>query len=137
MGLDAGHWRLIGLSWPNALIAVTAAPREGAPGEFVLRFELSGYPQAAPTAGMWDLETDSLLDAAKRPKGEHAGTIFRADWEGGRALYAPWDRVAIETHDPSWASRWPRYVWHAKRDLTFYLENVHDVLHGDGYAGIE
>jgi hypothetical protein len=134
-GVDAGRWRLIFLEWPHALIAVAAAPRDGAPDEFVLRFDLSGYPQPGPTAGLWDMSTNASLAVARRPKGEWASQVFRADWEGSRALYAPWDRVALDSHQ-NWIREHPLYAWHARRDLTFYLTNVWEVLNDDAYLGI-
>lgn len=134
-GVDAGSWRLISLSWPNAMIAVAAAERAGAPTEFVLRFDLSGYPQRGPTAALWDVATNTVLSAATRPKGERAGSIFRGDWNGGIALYAPWDRIALESH-PDWAQRYPLHAWNPRRDLTFFLTNVFDVLSDDAYMGI-
>src|ERR1700736_2949656 len=79
-GADAGRWRCVSLTWPTALIAVTAAYRENAPSEFVLKFDLSGYPAAAPTAGLWDLATETYLEASARPKGERAAVVFRGDW---------------------------------------------------------
>ncbi len=133
--VDAGRWRVISIDWPVALIAVAASPREGAPNEFVLRFELAGYPQVAPTAAAWSTETDSLLPAASRPKGEHAGHVFREDWEQGRALYAPWDRIALDGHG-DWATKYPRQAWNARRDLTFYLTNVSEVLNSEDYVGV-
>jgi hypothetical protein len=134
-GADEGRWRLISMEWPNALIAVSAAARQGASPEFVLRFDLSGYPQPGPTAGIWDVSTNALLAADLRPKGEVAGQVFRADWENGRALYAPWDHVALDTH-PDWPQKHARQAWHARRDLAFYLSNTWDVLNDDGYVGI-
>jgi hypothetical protein len=134
-GADAGRWRCVSLTWPNALIAVTAAHRESAPAEFVLKFDLSGYPAAAPTAGLWDLATETYLAASARPKGERAAIVFRGDWNGGSALYAAWDRAALAGH-PDWSQRFPQYAWNASRDLTFYLSNVHDVLNDDGYLGV-
>lgn len=134
-GVDEGRWRLISMEWPSALIAVSAAARPGAPAEFVLRFDLSGYPQPGPTAGIWDVSTNALLPEPLRPKGELAGHVFRADWENGRALYAPWDQVALTGH-PDWPQKHAHQAWHARRDLTFYLTNTWDVLNGDGYVGI-
>jgi hypothetical protein len=134
-GIDEGWWRLLSLDWPNALIAVSAAPRENGPPEFVLRFDLSGYPQPGPTAGLWDLSTNALLAPELRPKGDPAGHVFRTNWENGRALYAPWDHVALDTHG-DWPQKHPRQAWHARRDLTFYLVNTWDVLNNDGYLGI-
>ncbi len=134
-GIDAGCWRVISYDWPRSMIAISAAPREDAPEEFVFSFELSGYPQAGPTACMWDLEADNVLAAAKRPKGFRAERVFRADWEDGKALYAPWDRVALAGH-PDWPARYPREAWNSKRDLAFYLEEVHDILNAEDYEGI-
>jgi hypothetical protein len=136
MGLDEGAWRLIELDWPNALVGISAAMRTNTPEEFVLRFELSGYPQSAPTSCLWDISTNAMLDPAFYPKGERAATVFRADWEDGRGLYAPWDRLAIETHDPSWLGRFPLAAWNPRRELSFYLRNVHDLLNADDYVGI-
>jgi hypothetical protein len=134
-GVDDGRWRLISLTWPHALIEVAAAPRDGAPSQFLLRFELSGYPLPGPTAGLWDTQTGSYLGAAGRPKGERATLIFRGDWEQGRALYAAWDRVALAGH-PDWAQRFPRHAWSNTRDLAFYLANVFEVLNSDDYLGV-
>lgn len=133
-GIDSGRWRLISKSWPNALIAISAAPREGAPAEFVLKFELSGYPTIAPNGCPWDLDADTVLPAAKRPKGVRVGQIFRADWNEGRGLYAPWERLALDHAD--WAAKYPKDIWTPRRDLTFYLTNVHDALNNDDYVGI-
>lgn len=133
-GADAGRWRLVSMAWPHALIAISAAPREGAPDEYVLKFELSGYPTTAPTGCPWDLDRDVILPAGKRPKGSRVGQIFRTDWREGRALYAPWDRLALGHAD--WAAKYPMYIWNARRDLTFYLTNVHDALNNDDYLGI-
>ena len=133
-GVDGGRWRLISAEWPHALIAVAAAPREGTPSEFVLRFDLAGYPQSV-TAGIWDCSTNALLAPDLRPKGERIAQIFRSDWEGGRALYAAWDSIAVNSH-PNWPQLHPREAWNPRRDLTFYLTNVFDLLNDDDYLGV-
>jgi hypothetical protein len=129
-GVDAGRWHLISLSWPHAIIAVSAAPRNAAPEEFALRFELTGYPPVAPTANPWDCETNSLLSASRRPKGDRVGRVFQSD-----QLYAPWDRAGLNSHS-EWAQSHPRYAWNQRRDLTFYLANVFDLLNDDDYLGV-
>jgi hypothetical protein len=134
-GVHAGRWRLVSLDWPIALIAVSAAPRPNAPSEFTIRFDLSDYPHSAPTGGLWDEGANTYLAENRRPKGDHAGRIFRGDWEGGRAMYAAWDRVALQGH-PGWAAAYPRSAWNARRDLTFILANIFEVLNADDYLGI-
>jgi hypothetical protein len=135
-GVDRGDWRIVNeLDWPQLVIAIRAAPRASGPVEFALRFDLSDYPTRAPTAAPWDLETNTQLAAAKRPKGHRVGMAFRADWEGGRALYVPYDRVALESH-PAWATQYARYAWNPTKNITFYLRNVHELLNDDDYQGI-
>jgi len=136
-GVEALAWRLISLAWPIAIVGIWAATRDGAPSEFAIRFELNGYPNVTPTGGIWDPDTNTSLAPERRPKGERAAMLFRADgWAGGAlAMYAPWDRIALQTH-VNWAQEAPRLVWHAQRDLTFILENVHEVLNADDYLGI-
>jgi hypothetical protein len=136
-GAAAGHWRLVCVTWPVTLVAVSAAERPGSPSEFVLRFELTGYPHAAPTGGLWDLGTDASLLPACRPKGDRAAQLFRVDgWKGGAtAMYAPWDRIGLEAH-PDWASTYPNDAWNPTRDLSFILSKIHEVLNADDYLGI-
>jgi hypothetical protein len=137
IGVHEGRWRLDSLVWPVAIIAVTAAPRAGAPNEFTLRTDFAGYPHAAPTACIWDVESETPLPGNRRPR-EHGQILrlFQDGWQEGRALYAPYDRVTIEKHPAGWADQWPRSKWTPERDLTFFLNNVYEELHADGYIGI-
>ncbi len=98
---------------------------------------MNGYPNTTPTGGIWDVEADTSLLAERRPKGERAAMLFRTDgWAGGAfAMYAPWDRIALQTH-ANWAQEAPHLVWHAGRDLSFILDNVHEVLNTNDYLGI-
>jgi hypothetical protein len=134
-GADRGFWRKVSLDWPFVLVAVSAASRPGSPTEFLLKMDCTDYPAQAPTACPWDFETNGILDPNKRPKGDRAARVFRHDWEGGRALYAPWDRVGLNGHD-EWPAKYGRSMWHSGRDLSFYLQNVHDLLNDDDYLGI-
>ena len=123
------------ITWPLALIAVTAAPRDSAPSEYVLRFDLAGYPETAPTATPWNLTTGDMLEPALRPKGGRVGHVFRTDWENGRALYAPFDRVAMNGHS-SWKKQHPRRAWDSSKDLAWLLQILHGMLNNDDYTGI-
>ena len=135
-GIAAGYWRLIRLTWPYILIGVSAAERACGPAEWVLRLELTGYPHSAPTGSLWDEEADVSLAHDKRPKGLRAAQLFRSDgWIGGpTAMYAPWDRLGLQAH-PNWASVHRMQAWDPTRDLSFVLEQVHEVLNADDYLG--
>lgn len=134
-GVDRGRWRLLSIDWPVVLVEVSAAEREGGPTAFALRCDLSGYPTAAPTATPWDADQGVILPADRRPKGDRVGMVFRADWNGGTALYAPFDRVALEGHG-GWANDHPRHYWDGTRDFTWFLERVFDLLNNDDYVGL-
>lgn len=134
-GVEAGRWRLLGLTWPHATFAISAAPRSAGPTEFVLRLDIAGYPHSAPTGSLWDSDSDCSLDPARRPKGDRAAHVFRTDWgSGGTAMYAPWDRSALGSH-ADWAQKHPHEAWNPTRDITFVLSNVHDILNADDYLG--
>ena len=135
-GVERGRWRIVGdTAWPVVLVAVAAAPRDSAPFEYFLRFDLAGYPDTAPTATPWSLTTGDVLQQELRPKGARVGHVFRADWENGRALYAPFDRVALNSH-PNWQTEHPRRVWDSSKDLTWLLQILHEMLNNDDYTGI-
>jgi hypothetical protein len=134
-GVEAGRWRLLGLTWPHATFAISAAPRSDSPAEFVLRLDVAGYPHSAPTGSLWDRNSDCSLDPARRPKGDRAAHVFRTDWGSGAAMYAPWDRIALESR-ADWAQRHPHETWNPTRDITFVLSNVHNVLNADDYLGV-
>ena len=89
-GVERCRWRIVDdIAWPVVLVAVAAAPRENAPPEYVLRFELTGYPEAAPTATPWNPVTESVLEQGLRPKGAQVGHVFRTDWKGGEPSTLP------------------------------------------------
>ena len=68
-GQARGRWRLVRITWPHAVIAVSAAPRAGSPTEYGFRFELTNYAQSPPTAQPWNIESDQPLEAARWPTG--------------------------------------------------------------------
>jgi hypothetical protein len=134
-GVDRGEWRLVSIDWPHAVIAISAAPRAGAPTEFFLRFELTGYPNTGATAALWDPETQALLPDRTRPKVTWRPSPFRSDWQAGRALYLACDRVAASGHT-DWPSKYPGDLWDTQRGISKYVRIVHDLLHEDAYTGI-
>jgi hypothetical protein len=133
-GIARGRWRIYAFKWPYLYVAVAAAERPQSVSEVGLRIDLTGYPQDAPTSTPWDLQQDTMLAADRRPRGEFAGHVFRADWSSGIALYAPYDRVAIPGH-PAWAQAHANDIWTPERTLTFVLDRIYQLLNDDDYEG--
>lgn len=134
-GVARGHWRLVSINWPVVIIAISAASRPNAPDEYVLRFDLTNYPKAPPTALPWNVEKNCRLDTRDRPSGKiRVSKAFRTDWKNGDALYLPCDRLAIDGHD-GWKNKHPEMIWNPDRDITQYLRIVHELLTSRDYTG--
>lgn len=135
-GVDRGRWRPVSVNWPFAVIAVSAAPRAGVPGEYAFRFELTNYPQCAPAARLWDAARDAPLEFKNYPTGRHrAQMAFRIDWNNGQALYLPCDRIAIQGHE-AWRTQHPSMIWSSADDITKYLRIIYDLLNSNDYTGV-
>jgi hypothetical protein len=130
-GAAEKRWRLLGVTWPHAVIAITA--KDGR--EFVLRFNCAGFPASPPTAGPWDEKRNAILafDLWPRSRGGRLGAVFRTDWKGGTALYLPCDREAIAGHD-NWRAEMPSKIWRPSAGIVQYLELVHELLNCGDYA---
>ena len=136
-GVGRGRWRIVGdIVWPVVVVAVAAGPRDNAPSEYLLRFDLTGYPETAPTATPWNPTTREVLEEEMRPKGERVGHVFRSDLDGGTFLYAPFDRVALDRYHPDWRKQYPQQTWNASRDLAWLLQTLHEMLNNNDYTGI-
>lgn len=129
-GVDDGRWGLYGglesIVWPSVILWVKAHPKVARDGRVYLKFTLDGYPERAPTAVPWDIEQNTRLPFDRWPIGPGSvSKIFRrGDWEGGRALYAPCDRVGISSH-PDWRNAHGQWCWTPSKTITMYLEFVH------------
>lgn len=135
LGVAEGKWRIISMKRPFALLAVSSAERQGAPDEYVFRFDFTNYPNDALTACPWDQETDTSLPAPKWPGGtERVSLAFNPGWRAD-AIYLPCDRIARVSHD-QWAIDHPEYLWSADKEITFYLEIIYDYLHSRYYTGL-
>jgi hypothetical protein len=135
-GVDRGSWQLIAVTWPFALINVSAAPRPGSPSTYCLRFTLTNYPHQPPTARFWDSDRRTPLARHCWPGGTgRVALAFNPDWKQGECLYLPCDRLSLEGHAP-WHQQHPYLIWRPDRDITQYLEVVHDLLHSHTYTGV-
>ena len=130
-------WHILSAVWPKVFIWVAAAARVNAPDGYTLRFDLSHYPQKAPTAQFWDSEANVPLPTARWPQGATGSRVARAFNHGWRcdAIYMPCDRVALDGHG-QWPAQYRRYLWTPNKDITFYLNIVYDLLHSAHYQGV-
>jgi hypothetical protein len=131
-----GRWRLLGIEWPYVRIAVAAPSRVGAPSEYVFRFTCDGYPVNPATAQPWDEQKMLPLEGRFWPGGRVVvPSVFRPDWQMGRCLYIPADRLSIIGH-PDWLNQHPSRLWRAERGIVCYLEQIHDLLDSPDYTGL-
>lgn len=131
-----GRWRLLSVTWPHAVITVTAAPRPGSPSEYAFRFECTGYRQTSVTAQPWDHDANGPLPQARWPGGKSIiPSIFRPEWKGGTCLYLPCDRISLEGHG-DWLHQHPNRLWRPAVGITFYLDQVYELLDQSDYTGV-
>jgi hypothetical protein len=125
VGALRGHWRAVTYTFPVLLVCVASVAASGVARSFAFRFELTGFPSAAPEVRIWDLATQAPLAVQLRPRGSARVTESFKDWQYG-TVYRPWDRHAgAHNH---WASTYRELAWHAARDLAFVLEDLHGLL---------
>ena len=132
-GLARGHWRCVSFDFPLLVIAVTAIEPDGTSSEYAFRFELAGFPGVAPQVIIWDTVANTQLPVNRRPKGSHRVQEAFKDWTAPHTVYRPWERTS-GAHG-SWAQNFPDLTWHPHRDLTFILEDLHDLLTSNALAG--
>jgi hypothetical protein len=117
--------------WPAAYCWVAAAAKAGFPDRFSLRFDLTGYPEQAPTAMFWDMDKNGKLSAALWPKGTgHLPVVFNP---GNNFLYAPCDRGANPAGHGDWPVLHPQYYWQSTFTIVTYLNFVYENLHAPEY----
>jgi len=131
-GCDAGKWGVVGeakdIIWPHPIFWIATAPQLVNGGKISLRFTADGYSASAPTACPWDIEENARLETAKWPKvsGKFA-KVFRTDWNGAVALYAPCDRIAMAGHE-HWRQQFPAWWWQSHFTINKYLAFVYMIL---------
>jgi hypothetical protein len=124
-------------AWSARILWMAAASRPNAPDRFYVQLDVSNYRMVPPTGTFWDPSTKATLEFAKHPKGRDSrfAKVFRTDWEGGRAFYHAYDRVAAQGH-PDWARDQPSLVWDSNHTIVDYLEELHSLLNCGDYLGL-
>lgn len=138
-GVERGWWGIVPSTtvlWPHVLIWIGVPPRDKAPDRYVLRFNLEDYPDKGPTANVWDSERNARADFAKWPKGTgDVAMVFRTNWKDAVALYAPWDRIAMDDH-ADWPAKHPGMGWKRTYTIVHYLRLTHELLNSEEYRGL-
>jgi hypothetical protein len=122
-GVARGRWRLMGENLPNVFIGINARDARCV----VLRFDCAGYPHTAPTATVWDLQSQQPLPGHRWPRGGRVSQVFNPAWKNGAALYIPCDRQSIDGH-VNWYAEYPWLIWKPEIGLSHYIQAVHEVL---------
>lgn len=122
VGVDAGMWDLVNITWPYAVFRITA----GDGRKLAMRLNLEGYPTVAPAGRPWDADANAALPIPRWPIGGTAEATFRRDWSPANqdAPYLATDRLGLTTH-PSWATDLPKRAWNPSRTVDFYLAEIH------------
>jgi len=134
IGVDDGRWGLHGsiddIQWPYVILWCKATPRGDGHNKYYFRFDLKGYSAEAPTAVPWDIAKNVTLAAETWPRwSEQLKKVFNHGWNGGSALYAPCDRVAMKGHT-DWPQKHPAYWWTSGSRIDKYLGFLVRILNG-------
>lgn len=123
-GVACGRWKIISLAFPELQVEIAAVDPQGNAQSFCFRIVADGYPTLAPDVRCWDAVANASLPAAARPQAPHRTLEAFKEW--GHGVYRPWDRNGALHND--WAITHPQLAWHGDRDLTFILEDLHELL---------
>jgi hypothetical protein len=128
VGVKKGLWRIVSYNFPILVVGISATEPDGKETEYVFRFELTGFPNTAPLVHIWDLSTNDLLAVEKRPKGSQKVLTSFEQWGNGNrgSVYRPWDRESGNHNN--WNSTYPNFAWAPNRNLSFALEDLHEIL---------
>src|SRR5262249_20448351 len=129
-GVADGRWGqpdeplVEGLAWPQVVLWVAAAAREGSPDRFHVLLYCAGYPSRSPTGTFWDAATRRPLAGANWPKGKgQVSAVFRP----AGAFYHPYDRASAAGHT-DWPAKYPHLLWDGTRTIVDFLGVIHDLL---------
>lgn len=123
LGIHRGWWTIDAVEFPIVVVSFAVPVTLYPPGRLTLRIDCTDFPQQAPTAHPIDAASRAILDAGSRPTHGRCAMTFRCDWEDGRALYLPVDRVALNGH-PNWRQEHTHEAWDPARGIVQFLRLV-------------
>jgi hypothetical protein len=120
-------WKFVRMNFPVVYFRVRPTPRTEGAEWFLLRTDCEGYPGTAPTAQLWNGMTNASLPLEERPHGRNGVLVAFSQWQP--CLYHPIDRLARQ----HWPDQHSDLAWSKGKDITFFLETVHGLLHDPEY----
>lgn len=128
VGIEEGRWEVLQYEFPYLEVRVTGRSLFGAVCTMTFQLECRGYPAIGPFAQHWD----PVAGLRPEPPGDLAPSVADAlkTWNesgtGYGGIYRPWQRGAA-IHN-NWARLRPDLAWHARRDLTFIMEQLYALV---------
>ncbi len=109
--------------WPNTVFWISSVDRN----RYWFQFDLTDYPNQAPTARIWDKDENCSLAPENRPRISKRSTQVFKVW-GKDCCYLPCDRVAYEGHQ-AWKQQHLFLVWNSQKDTFLkYLNELYYIL---------
>jgi len=122
-GESKNRWTIDKYDCPYVFISIRASNDK----YYTLYFNCTDYPNAAPTSTLWDLDNNQLLPHQSWPKGGRVSKVFNPGWNGGKAIYIPCDRMAINGHE-NWRNDYPWLIWNPEKGIHQYVSAIYEVL---------
>lgn len=122
-----GEWGILeeGPEWPFFIFWIKAKNNT----KYYFRFNLSNYNQSL-TGIIWDVNQDRILHQNLRPDwNERLKLGIKAKWvDDNKALYLPYDAVAIQGHD-NWKTQFPELIWKpGQSTFLLYIDELRKML---------
>lgn len=130
VAVEEGRWEVLRYDFPYLEVRVTGRSLLGVTHQMDFQLECRGYPAIGPFVQHWDSAD------GRRPAPPQAGTTapslvdalktWNESGTGYGGIYRPWQRGAAGHNN--WARLRPDLAWHARRDLTFIMEQLYALV---------
>ena len=128
VGVEEGRWDVLRYDFPYLEARVTGRSLLGGACQMEFQLECRGFPAVGPFVQHWNSAAGRRPD----PPGDVAPSIADAlkTWNesgtGYGGIYRPWQRGAANHNN--WARLRPDLAWHARRHLTFIMEQLYALV---------
>lgn len=129
-GGEEGRWQVLNYAFPYLVVRVKGRSLFGATDAMDFQVECRGFPTTGPFVQRWDVQSGARPAPPGADKAAPSVVDALKEWNengsGYGGIYRPWQRGAA-THN-NWACLRPDIAWHAKRDLTFLMEQLYALV---------